>query len=398
MKSLSRRTVLRGMGVTLGLPLLDAMVPAFSVLAQAAARPVHRFQAIYVPNGMAMEHWTPAAEGSGFELTPILQPLEPFRDQLLVLSGLRSSWSYVHAGASGSFLTGTARGDAARPKFSRARRSIRCWRANSEADAAGLARSVDGQVRQRRPVHRRLELRLHADDLVADADDAAADGEQSTAVFERLFGDSGSAAPRRGWRVSVRARASSTRSPTSCPPQEHDRARRSDQVDRVHRSGARRRAAHHSRGAQSAAEPAALEEEPSGIPREFESHLELMFDLQLLALQSDLTRIVTFMMGREQSTRSYPQIGVPDAHHPLSNHDNVPERIAQMAKINAYHTRAAVGLSRQAAGDADGTARCWITSRCSMARVSRTARGTRARICRCFSWAAARDASRAGGI
>ena len=109
-KALPRRTVLRGLGVTLGLPLLDAMVPAFSAVGRAAARPVHRFQAIYVPNGMAMDYWTPKTEGSGFELTPILSSLEPFRQQLLVLSGLRSSWGYVHAGASGSFLTGTARG------------------------------------------------------------------------------------------------------------------------------------------------------------------------------------------------------------------------------------------------------------------------------------------------
>ena len=109
--------------------------------------------------------------------------------------------------------------------------------------------------------------------------------------------------------------------------------------------------------AQSATEPAALEDEPSGIPREFEPHLALMFDLQLLALQSDLTRIVTFMMGREQSTRTYPQIGVPDAHHPLSHHDNVPERIAQMAKINAYHTTLLSGYlaKLRATPDGDGS-------------------------------------------
>ena len=109
-RALPRRTVLRGLGATVALPLLDAMVPAVTALAQTAARPVHRFQAIYAPNGMAMPFWTPAAEGAGFELTPILAPLAPFRDKLLVLSGLRSSWTYVHAGASASFLTGTASG------------------------------------------------------------------------------------------------------------------------------------------------------------------------------------------------------------------------------------------------------------------------------------------------
>ena len=110
MRSLPRRTVLRGLGASLALPMLDAMVPALGHVARAAARPVHRFQAFYVPNGMAMQYWLPKTEGRDFELTPILEPLAPFREQMLVLSGLNSSWTYIHAGASGSFLTGTARG------------------------------------------------------------------------------------------------------------------------------------------------------------------------------------------------------------------------------------------------------------------------------------------------
>src|SRR6266704_7147448 len=109
-KALPRRTVLRGLGATVALPFLDAMLPAASLRARAAAAPVHRFQTFYVPNGMAMEYWTPKGEGTAFELSPILQPLAPFRDQLLVLSGIKASWNYIHAGASGSFLTGTTRG------------------------------------------------------------------------------------------------------------------------------------------------------------------------------------------------------------------------------------------------------------------------------------------------
>ena len=109
-KSLPRRTVLRGLGATLALPFLDAMVPAFSLRGRAAGKPVHRFQTFYVPNGMAMEYWTPKGEGSAFELSPILEPLAPFRNQMLVLSGLKANWNYIHAGASGSFLTGTTRG------------------------------------------------------------------------------------------------------------------------------------------------------------------------------------------------------------------------------------------------------------------------------------------------
>src|SRR5262245_17103411 len=104
-KSLSRRTILRGFGATLALPFLDAMVPAF-----AEARPVRRFETFYTPNGMAMEFWTPKSDGTAIELSPILEPLAPYRDQMLVLSGLSSSWVYIHAGASGSFLTGTKKG------------------------------------------------------------------------------------------------------------------------------------------------------------------------------------------------------------------------------------------------------------------------------------------------
>ena len=109
-KPLPRRTVLRGLGATMALPLLDAMSPAFSPKPNAAAAPTQRFQRFYVPNRMAMEYWTPQGEGRAFQLSPILEPLAPFREQLLVLSGLKANWNYIHAGASGSFLTGTSRG------------------------------------------------------------------------------------------------------------------------------------------------------------------------------------------------------------------------------------------------------------------------------------------------
>ena len=109
-KSLPRRTVLQGLGATVALPFLEAMLPAFSLRGRATAKAVHRFQTFYVPNGMAMPYWLPKGEGTAFELSPILEPLAPYRDQMLVLSGLKANWNYIHAGASGSFLTGTARG------------------------------------------------------------------------------------------------------------------------------------------------------------------------------------------------------------------------------------------------------------------------------------------------
>src|SRR5258706_3636444 len=109
-RSLPRRTVLRGLGATVALPFLEAMLPAFSRRAVAAAKPAHRFQTFYVPNGMAMEYWLPKGEGAAFELSPILEPLAPYRNQMLVLSGIKANWNYIHAGASGSFLTGTTHG------------------------------------------------------------------------------------------------------------------------------------------------------------------------------------------------------------------------------------------------------------------------------------------------
>src|SRR6186713_1193555 len=109
-KAMPRRTVLRGLGATVALPLLEAMVPPFGTRGKAAGKPAHRFQAFYVPNGMAIPYWQVKGEGKAFELSPILEPLAPYRDQMLILSGINSSWNYIHAGASGSFLTGTARG------------------------------------------------------------------------------------------------------------------------------------------------------------------------------------------------------------------------------------------------------------------------------------------------
>src|SRR5689334_12989139 len=109
-RSLPRRTVLRGLGATVGLPFLEAMLPSFSLSGKPTPRSVHRFQTFYVPNGMAMEYWSPKAEGSDFELSPVLEPLAPFRQQILVLSGIKANWNYIHAGASGSFLTGATHG------------------------------------------------------------------------------------------------------------------------------------------------------------------------------------------------------------------------------------------------------------------------------------------------
>src|SRR6516165_8735576 len=355
-KSLSRRTVLRGMGTALALPFLDAMVPAAK--ARAAAKPVNRFLTFYVPNGMAMEYWSPKGEGTSFELSPILEPLAPFKNQLLVLSGIKASWNYIHAGASGSFLTGTPRGG---------RNEIEIF-ADVSMDQL-LARHFANETQV-------ASLELSMD---APANAGACTGNLSCvythtlswrsatqplpmewnprAVFERLFGDSGST-DRKAREARLRQHKSildSVQDKLASLQRElgpHDRAKVDEYTDAIR--DVERRIARAEE--QSGLELPALEQ-PQGAPPVFEDHLAIMLDLQLLAFQSDLTRVISFMIGKEQSARPYPQIGVPEAHHPLSHHNDIPELIAHMSKINRYHAQLFsqyVGKLR-ATPDGDGT-------------------------------------------
>jgi hypothetical protein len=293
-----------------------------------------------VPNGMAMEYWLPKGTGSAFELSPILEPLAEYRNQMLVLSGIKANWNYIHAGASGSFLTGTVRGG---------RNEIEIVADVSIDQLLAKHFAADTQVGS-------LELSM---DVPANA--GACTGNLSCvythtlswksptqplpmewnprAVFERLFGDSGStdrAAREARLRQhksildSVADKLASLRKELG--PQDVSKV---DEYSEAVRDVERR--------IQMAEKQADLElpafDEPQGAPPVFEDHLALMLDLQLLAFQSDLTRVVSFMIGKEQSARPYPQIGVPEAHHPLSHHNDVPDIIAHMSKINRYHTQ-----------------------------------------------------------
>ena len=333
-KSLSRRTVLRGIGATIALPFLDAMVPC----AKAKAGPAHRFLAFYVPNGMAMEYWTPKGEGSNFELSRILEPMAPYKDHMLVVSGLRSSWNYIHAGASGSFLTGTPRGGKSEIEII-ADVSIDQLLArhfSTETQVGSLELSMDAPANAGActgilscAYTHTISWRSATQPLPMEYNPRA--------VFERLFGDSG----KTDWatrEARMRQHKSILDSVTEklaalkrdLGPQ--DQTKVNEYTDAVRDVERRIQRAEE----QSSVELPALEQ-PQGVPAVFEDHLTLMLDLQLLAFQSDLTRVISFMIGKEQSARPYPQIGVPEAHHPLSHHDNVPELIAHMSKINRYH-------------------------------------------------------------
>jgi hypothetical protein len=357
-RSLPRRTVLRGLGVTMALPLLDAMLPAAGRSARAAGRPANRFLAFYVPNGMAMEYWTPKGEGRSFELSPILEPLAAFKNQMLVLSGINASWNYIHAGASGSFLTGTTRGG------------------RNEVEIL-----ADVSMDQLLARHFAKETQVASLELCMDtpANAGACTGILSCAythtiawrsptqplpmeynpraVFERLFGDSGTTG-----RAAREARLLEQKSLLDSVNASLTRLKRELGVDDRTKVDQYTEAVRDiERRIQKAEEQRDLElpalDQPQGVPAVFEDHLTLMLDLQLLAFQSDLTRVITFMIGKEQSARPYPQIGVPEAHHPLSHHNDVPEIVAHMSKINRYHTELfAKYLTRlRATPDGDGS-------------------------------------------
>jgi len=342
------------MGAAVALPFLEAMLPTL----RAATKPANRFLTFYVPNGMAMEYWTPKGVGTDFELSPILEPLAPFRNQMLVLSGIKSSWNYIHAGASGSFLTGTPRGG---------KTEVEIIADVSIDQLLGRHFASETQVGS-------LEMSM---DVPANA--GACTGNLSCAythtlswrsatqplppewnprsVFEKLFGDSGSTDPAaREARLrqhksildSVNDKLASLRKDLG--PQ--DQTKVNEYTDAVRDVERRIQRAGGQRDIQ-----LPTIEQPLGAPPVFEDHLALMLDLQLLAFQSDLTRVISFMIAKEQSARPYPQIGVPEAHHPLSHHDNIPELIAKMSKINRYHTQlfAQYLAKLRATSDGDGS-------------------------------------------
>ena len=287
---------------------------------------------------MAMEYWSPKGEGATFELSPILEPLAPYRNQMLVLSGLHASWNYIHAGASGSFLTGTPRGGRNEVEIF-ADVSIDQLLArhfSSETQVASLELSMDAPANAGACTGNLSCVYTHT--LSWRSPTQALPVEYNPrAVFERLFGDTGKtdwaareARMRQNKSIldSVTGKLANLRRELG-PKDQSKVAEYADAIRDVER---RIQKAEEQRDVSLPAMEA-----PQGVPPVFEDHLTLMLDLQLLAFQADLTRIISFMIGKEQSARPYPQIGVPEAHHPLSHHDNVPELIAHMSKINRYH-------------------------------------------------------------
>jgi hypothetical protein len=353
--ALPRRTVLRGLGTTLALPLLDVMIPAFTATVRTAAKPIKRFGAVYTPNGMAMDFWTPKTVGPEFEFMPINQSLAAFKDQLILVSGLKLPWDAPHPSA--PFLSGAV--------GNRGENNIACGVSMDQILAKEFGRET--QLGS-------LELAIENigntgqcsggyscvySNTIAwrDATTPLPMENNPRIVFERMFGDSAStdvSARRRRLEEDKSVLDAVLESLTGLKRQigAGDRERVDQYVEGVRDVERRLQKAD-----QQASRELPLVEKPAGIPASYGEHAKLMFDLQLLAYQTDLTRVITFMMAREQSSLTYSEIGVPDSHHPLSHHAHEPQRVATMAKINAYHCTlfAEYVAKLKATPDGDGT-------------------------------------------
>jgi hypothetical protein len=345
-KAMPRRTFLRGTGAVLALPFLDAMFPAFAS-AQDKAAPL-RLSFVYVPQGIIMDKWTPAVEGAGFQFMPIMAPLAPFRDRLLVLSGLAHDNATAqdgegageHARASAVFLTSV------HPKKTEGLD----FRAGISVDQ--LVAKEFGKVTQLAS----LETGIDANEVVGQCDcgyscayintlcwrtptTPAPMENQPRAVFERLFGDSDSTDP-----AARQERLEEDRSildfvsedvgriATTLGPS--DRSKLTEYFDAIRDIERRVQMAE----SQSDRELPSVER-PIGIPPTFTEHVKLMMDLQILALQTDLTRVSTFMMGRESNPRVYLELGISDSYHPLTHHQHDPAKISKCIQIDRLHVK-----------------------------------------------------------
>ena len=358
-KQLSRRTVLRGFGAALALPFLDAMDPTrFSRFGAPRAARTNRFQTIYVPNGMAMEYWKPKGEGAAFELSPILEPLAPFRNDMLVVSGLDATWNNIHAGASGSFLTGTLRGGRNNTETIAevSIDQILAQHFGSETQVASLEISMDKPANAGVCTGSQNCVYTHTISWKTATQPLPMES-SPRAVFEKLFGDTGSTE-----RAARETRLRQQKSILDSVLEKLNGLSReigpNDQIKMEEYTEAVRDVERRIQIAEAQIDvELPLYEAPQGAPPLFADHMALMFDLQYLALQADLTRVVSFMVGKEQSARPYPEIGVPDAHHPLSHHNNVPELVERMHHINRYHAELTGKYLKRLAEtpDVDGT-------------------------------------------
>jgi hypothetical protein len=341
-KSLNRRTFLRGAGTALALPFLDAMIPALSA---ATMKSVPRLGFVYVSNGVIQNQWNPTTTGTNFELPQILKPLAPLRDQINVLSGLAHRQADTfgdgtgdHPRASAVWLTGVHAFDRTKPGVE--------VRLATTADQIA-AREI-GKGTQIPSLEYNLDPPTQGAcdsgdcfyvNTISWRNETTPNPAEShpRVVFERLFGDGGSASERmkRVKRTgSILDSVMTEISDLDKTLGKGDRTKLNEYLDAV-REIEQRIQNTENRGVQNLELP----ERPTDIPDTFDEHTKLIFDLQALAYRADITRVFTMVMARELSTRTYPNIGVPEQHHPTSHHRNDPDLIAKKAKIDTYHVQ-----------------------------------------------------------
>ncbi len=338
-KALPRRTFLRGAGAAIALPLLDAMIPAHTALAATAGAPVKRLGFVYIPMGSNTAEWTPKGEGRISELSPILRSLDPVKDHVTVLTNLELQNAYpgTHATSNSTFLS------CAKAK----------WTESTDYRLATTADQIAAKQIGQETALPSLELSMDLLTSVGVCDNGYACVYQNNlawsspttplpseahprVVFERLFGDGGTNAER---SAALRRRASMldwvtediNRLQKKLGPS--DRNKVSQYMDTVREVERRIQKAESDSTGNSLPDL----ERPLGVPVSYAEHAKLMFDLQALAFQGDVTRIVTFQLAREASVRTYPEVGVPEAHHPTSHHGGDPEKLAKVSKINSFH-------------------------------------------------------------
>jgi hypothetical protein len=328
-RSLSRRTLLRGAGVTLALPLLESMIPAVVRTAAAAGAPRARLACVYIPHGCIMNRWVPTATGRGFEFQPILKPLEPYRDRLNIVSGLKLPAAYV-----GESSAAANHG-----------RSSQCWLTCTPQDTGPTPTSADQvaarQIGQGTPLPS-LELALEVGASIAYLSPQTPLPMETNprVVFERLLGDGSTPTERVARERQLSSLLDSVTGEVAALKRDlpgADRERLDSYLTDV-RELERRLAL----AADSPLATIEVPDKPNGIPADFEEHAMLMFDLLALAWQADLTRVATFMVSRELSNRVYPKSGVTEGFHNASHHSEIPANIDRLARLNEYHTRTTI--------------------------------------------------------
>ncbi|HEY3839477.1 MAG TPA: DUF1552 domain-containing protein [Bryobacteraceae bacterium] len=362
-KSISRRSLLQGMGASIALPLFDAMIPAMAATRLTAAKPAVRMAFCYVPNGIIPKAWLPTATGAGFEFQSSMKPLEPFRDQTLVLSNLMQRGGRAlgdgagdHARAGASWLTGV------HPKKTE----------GSDISAGISADQIAARELGKITQLGSLEIGLEEPTLAGGCDSGYSCAYTNTvswrtpitpnpmeinprAVFERLFGDGDSTDA-----ASRIKRMNEDRSILDFVREDvarlkpglgtRDKSKLDEYLEAIRDIERRIQKAEE----QSATMKLPVMERPTSIPDEFEDHAKLMSDLMVIAFQTDMTRVVTFMMAREGSNRSYRSIGVSDGHHSVTHHQNDPEKIAKTMKIDELHTKSFAYLVNKLKSTPDG--------------------------------------------